>query len=58
MIFCWIFSGTNILVFLDILVHPGGSISAGGDDVRSGEPNASQAGATSSQEKDDEDEGK
>ena len=47
-----------MLVLLDILVHPGGSISAGGDDVRSGEPNASQAGATSSQEKDDEDEGK
>ena len=25
-------------------MHPGGSISAGGDDVRSGEPNADQPG--------------
>ena len=25
-------------------MHPGGSISAGGDDVRSGEPNAGQPG--------------
>ena len=55
-ILCWIFWRQQYSGVGDILEHPGGSISAGGDDVRSGEPNAGQAGATSSQEKDEEEE--
>ena len=55
-ILCWIFLRQQYSGVGDILEHPGGSISAGGDDVRSGEPNAGQAGATSSQEKDEEEE--